>query len=133
MTRRIAILAVAAAGLLPAAEVKLPDTPVGRRFAKFIEAFNSGEKARLIAFHKETADDKQAEDRAAQDMEARQRSGGFKLYKVLKSEQYSIVVLVKSVNADEWMRFEFEVSPNPPHDVVRIGVEQAEAPTEEAD
>jgi len=133
VTRRITLLAVFAAGLLPAAGVKLPQTPAGKRFARFIEAFNSGEKARMVAFHKETANGVNAEERAAKDMEARRQSGGLTLYKVVKSEPYSIAVLAKTVNSGEWVRFEFDVSPDPPHDVIRIMMEPAEAPKEEAD
>lgn len=124
---------IAALGGVAAASVKLPPTPAGTRFARFLEAFNSGEKARLVAFHKETTDARRAEMRAAKDMEARRQSGGLTLYKVLKSEAFSLAVLATTVNAGEWMRFEFDVSPDPPHDVVRILMHPAPPPSEEAD
>jgi hypothetical protein len=129
---RFTSLLLLSAVLLPA-EVKLPDTPVGKRFARFLQAFNSGDPERLVAFHRETApDSREARKRAEEDLEARRYSGGVKLYSIARSRRYFLALIVQGLTSGSWMRLEFQVSPEPPHDVVRISPEETAEPVEEA-
>ncbi|MBK9316122.1 MAG: hypothetical protein IPM55_18060 [Acidobacteria bacterium] len=41
------------------AEVKIPDTPAGKTFKAFLEAFNSGDVNKMKAFHRDRGGDEE--------------------------------------------------------------------------
>ncbi|HBY58389.1 MAG TPA: hypothetical protein DEH78_01115 [Solibacterales bacterium] len=125
-------MALLLCGAAFAGELKLPDSPVGKRFAKFVEVFNAGERAGFVAFHKETASDAEASQRADQDVGAAKQTGGLKLHSVTKSDETYISVLAQTKSSGEWIQFEFEVAKEAPHDVTNIGVRPASAPKDAA-
>jgi hypothetical protein len=79
-----------------AAEVTIPDTPAGRTLSVWLEAFNSGDRARLDEYYKKYEPEKHADDV----MDFRGRVGGFELLSIEKSSPLRIVFLLKERNSD---------------------------------
>jgi hypothetical protein len=117
----------APAGAPAAAAPKLPDTPAGRTFGLYLEALNSGDRAKLLSFLKEHYPSSDAEAQANQIGDVRQRSGGFD---VIRVEDYStaskLVVRVKARAAGNQFTHMLEVSPVAPHGIALIGIGGAE-------
>src|ERR1700760_1447772 len=70
--------------------VKLPDTPVGKTFAAFLTAFNSGQLETMRQFHREHGSKVVPAD---QDMNFYNQSGGMMVYRVQQSSDYEIDAL----------------------------------------
>ena len=82
------VLALATASAQPA----IPDTPAGRTFKAWLEAFNSGDRAQLDAYYQKY----QPAASADRDVPIRASSGGFDLVSVDKSERLHLEVQVKA-------------------------------------
>jgi retinol-binding protein 3 len=72
-------------------QATIPETPAGRTFAAWLNAFNSGDKAQIEAYCKKYEPSKSAE----REMSFRGMTGGFELVKVIKSEPLHLEVMVK--------------------------------------
>lgn len=73
------------------AQTAIPDTPAGHALAAWLEAFNSGDRARIEVYLKKYEPDRTADQR----MGFRGQTGGFDLTAIGKSERTSIVFHVK--------------------------------------
>jgi hypothetical protein len=78
------------------AQPVIPDTQAGRAFKMWLEAFNSGERARLDAYYQKYEPDKSAEGM----MSFRETTGGFDLLSIDKSEPLHIEYRVKEKNSE---------------------------------
>jgi retinol-binding protein 3 len=88
------------------ADVTIPDTPAGRAVSAWLEAFNSGDRARLDDYFKKYEPSKHADDF----MGFRDRVGGFDLISIEKSEPNRIVFLLKERNSERRAVAKFQVS-----------------------
>jgi retinol-binding protein 3 len=86
------VLALGYASAQPA----IPDTPAGNTFKTWLEAFNSGDRARLDAYYQKYEPSKSAESMMA----FRTTTGGFELLAVDKSERLHLEVRVKERNRE---------------------------------
>lgn len=78
--------------LAPAwAQPVIPDTPAGRVFAAWLEAFNSGDRARMDAYYQRYEPSQSAESM----LPFRANTGGFDLIAIDKSERLHLEVRVK--------------------------------------
>jgi len=96
-----------------AAAVTIPDTPAGRALSVWLEAFNSGDRARLDAYYKKYEPEKHANDV----MDFRGRAGGFELLSIEKSSPLRIVFLLKERNSDTRALGKLQVTDNDPPQV----------------
>ena len=79
-------------GLVTAgAQPTIPDTPAGRTFAAWLEAFNSGDRERMDAYYRRYEKGKTTESTIS----FRNMTGGFELLEILKSERLHLEFLVK--------------------------------------
>lgn len=79
-------------GLLPGrAQPTIPDTPVGRTFKAWFEAFNSGDRALMDAYYRKYEPGTSADNM----MPFRDTTGGFELLGIEKSERLRLDFLVK--------------------------------------
>jgi hypothetical protein len=69
----------------------IPDSPVGRTFKVWLEAFNSGDRALMEAYCRKYEPAKSVDD----EMRFRDMTGGFVLLEVVKSERLVLEFLVK--------------------------------------
>lgn len=86
---------VCAFSLAPAlAQPSIPDTPAGRVFSAWLDAFNSGDQKRISTFYQQY----QPEQSADSMMSFRANTGGFDLLAIEKSEPLHLDVQVKERN-----------------------------------
>jgi hypothetical protein len=78
------------------AQPTIPDTPAGHTFTAWLEAFNSGDQNQMEAYYHKY----QPEVSAKTMMGFRERTGGFELLKIVKSERLELEVLVKEKHSD---------------------------------
>jgi peptidase S41-like protein len=74
----------------------VPDTPAGRTFQAWLDAFNSGDRAIVEAYCRKYEPSKSVDD----EMQFRGMTGGFDLVQVIKSEKDRIEVLVKERHSE---------------------------------
>jgi peptidase S41-like protein len=111
VARAVMILGVVLIGLSAAsADVSIPDTPAGRAVSAWLDAFNSGDRARLDDYFKKYEPSKHADDF----MGFRDRVGGFDLLSIEKSEPNRIVFLLKERNSERRALAKFQVSDSDP-------------------
>ncbi len=79
-----------------AAQPTIPDTPAGRTFRAWLEAFNTGDRGLMEAYFHKYEPSKSVEN----EMRFRGMTGGFELLKVVKSEPLHLEFLVKERNSD---------------------------------
>lgn len=119
---------LAAQGGAPA----LPDTPMGRIVARYLELFNAGDEPAMRAFFSQNVATAALEGRSAEKRtgiyhEMLEVNGGFELNRVLEVAASSITVLLHT-KRNEWRKIAFDFDPKPPHKLLGLGVEEAEAP-----
>jgi len=118
MTRRtgyfvaaLAMFAPALAAQAPSAtqagQVVVPDNPAGRALKSWLDAFNSGDAAKLNAYYQRYEPAKSADDV----MGFRDATGGFELLSVEKSQPLHVEFLVKEKKGDTRAFGAFDVSP----------------------
>jgi len=78
------------------AQPEIPDTPAGRAFKMWLEAFNSGDRARLDAYYQKYEPDKSAEGMVS----FRAQTGGFELLGIDKSEPLHLEYRVKEKKSE---------------------------------
>jgi hypothetical protein len=84
-------------GLTPAwAQLVIPNTPAGRTFQAWLEAFNSGDRARFDAYYQKYEPTKSADTM----MTFRNTTGGFELLSIERSEPLHLEFRVKERNSE---------------------------------
>src|SRR5438876_11726705 len=73
------------------AQPAIPDTPAGRTFKAWLEAFNSGDRALLDAYLHKYDPSKSLDN----EMQFRRMTGGFNLLQIVKGEPLHLEFLVK--------------------------------------
>jgi CubicO group peptidase (beta-lactamase class C family) len=91
------------------AQTAIPDTPAGKVFNAWIEAFNSADPAKLRAF-----DETYRTKPSPGTMNFRDQTGGFALVRVEKSEPSLLVALLQERDSDTLVRLEMRVAGDPP-------------------
>ena len=96
----------------------IPDTPAGRTFKAWLEAFNSGDRAQLDAYFHKYDPGKPVD----QEMHFRGMTGGFDLLQIVKSEPLRLEFLVKERRSETTAIGKLEVKEGDPAQVVGFGV-----------
>lgn len=116
---------------LPA--VPIPDTAAGRQLAAWLQAFNSGDRQALIAYHERHF----PYEVASRDVKGIERehglsrgTGGFEPRRFEESESHRLVVLLEERNRPQHARVTLEVAPEPPHAVTRFLIGPVPTPRE---
>lgn len=96
-------------------QVELPSTPAGRLFAAWLEAFNSGDRDKMLKFqtdHLPSMPDDRREQRLNRMFGLRQQTGGFTVEKVESPAANSITGVVKEKNSENRASFTLDVEGN---------------------
>ncbi|MET0591800.1 MAG: S41 family peptidase [Polyangiaceae bacterium] len=104
--------------------------PVGQKFEGWVDAINSGDRARIAKFWSGTKD---AEHRTEMDVTLMQRTGGFDVHHVEDATGSEMVALLKGRKSERWQCLHFEVDAEAPNDVESILLRPANAPTKTDD
>src|SRR5437899_4138187 len=118
----------ASSGEAAAAQAEVPNTPATRQFRAWLDAFNSGDRSKLLAFL-----DKNYPDHAKEiDGELRFRSmtGGFDFKKAGDSEAAKLSGILKEHDSDQFARFTMEVDPAEPHHIIKFDLGAIARPAE---
>ncbi len=111
----------------------LPDTPAGHQLGAWLQAFNSGERAQLLAYHERLFPYAAASrDIGSIEREHRlsQGTGGFDVRRVEESEPGRLVALLQERNSPQHARVRLQVSPDSPHLVTRFNIGPVPTPRE---
>lgn len=106
----------------------LPDTPAGKLLGLWLEAFNSGERAQLVAFRSRYAPEQP--DHIEQMFATRQFTGGFDLRRVEVAEADSIQAIVKERDGETHAQIELKVVLAEPLRAGRLTVRRIETPAD---
>jgi len=110
--------ALAAIVLFAQPAVRIPDTPAGRVFARWLEVFNRGQQDELKQFLATYLPDRPVEE----ELSFREQTGGFTLVKIEESSDTKLTGIVKEREGSNYARFMFEVEPAEPHRISNIGL-----------
>jgi CubicO group peptidase (beta-lactamase class C family) len=113
--------------------VQLPDTPAGRQFQLWLEAFEQGDPAAIARFYEEQASAEAlaaipAEGRANIESSFYRSTQGLTLHNIVESTETSLIVLAQGKLNLAWMQITLTVTPEEPHQVEMIFISAAEAP-----
>jgi CubicO group peptidase (beta-lactamase class C family) len=114
---------------LAQADAKLPDTPAGRSFSKFLQAINSGSLDEMKRFQREIGGD---EENAQQDFGLYQQTGGLQLHSLARSADYELTALVQTKKDGRWLNFSINVERQAPHPISDVRVQPTTAPSSAA-
>ena len=118
----IVFLAVPAVG-----QPEIPQTPAGKVFAAWLASFNSADAAQIRAF--DAAYPRQGPTPPVEDrLEFRQRTGGFTLVRVEKSEALGLTVLLREKDSDTIARYELTVSADDPPKILKSALNATPPP-----
>jgi len=109
--------------------VNIPDTPAGHTLKAWLDAFNSGDRAREEKYLKTYDPQRSVDD----EMRFRGTTGGFILTQILKSEPERIEFMVKERNSDTIGIGKMEVKPGEPAKVASFGLRAVPPGTKTAD
>jgi len=89
-----------------------------RQFSAWLEAFNTGDRARLKQFLDANFPTRNLDG----DMNFRQRTGGLELRALEQATATTLTGLVQERDSDQFGRFNLVVEPEEPHRIARLGV-----------
>jgi len=111
-----AVLAVLA--LVVAMSAQVPDTPAGRQFSAWLDAFNSGDRAALLKYLEANNPARAADiDR---EMGFRAQTGGFDFRKAEESTPARFTCIVQERKSDQFARLSIEVEAVAPNHILRL-------------
>jgi len=114
----LALAAALAPQATPQAPPAIPDTPAGRTFKAWLEAFNSADRAQLEAYLHKYDPSKPVDN----EMHFRGMTGGFDLLQILKSEPLRLEFLVKERRSETQAIGKLEVKDGDPAQVASLGL-----------
>ena len=93
---------------------RIPDTPAGHQFFAWLDAFDSGDKAKLQRFLKENYPARAGDSDIDREMQFRDETGGFEFKDFDRAESTTtkFVGIVQERNSDQFARFVMEVDRN---------------------
>lgn len=100
------------------AQPAIPDTPAGRTFKAWLEAFNSGDRASLDAYIRKYDASKPVD----REMSFRKITGGFDVLSIVSSEPLHLEFLVKERNSATEAMGQLDVKEGEPAQVIGFGL-----------
>ena len=110
-----------AAAILALGQATAPDTPAGHQFAKWLEVFNRGDRAEMLAYFEKSfpARAKKIDDA----VDFRKETGGFDLKKIEDSTPTKLTGVVQERGGGNLARFTIEVETGEEHRISSLGLE----------
>lgn len=105
-----------------------PDSPQGKRFARLVETINSGDYARMEAFHRETDSEANAKRRAIQDYRIYLLTGGVDIQSVNQTTERNLLAPAQEKLSGLWINVVAQISPESPYAVTEIGIRPTAPP-----
>lgn len=124
----LAFTFLAASLLGPASQSQFPDTPAAHQFAAWLEAFNSGDRGKLLEFLQKNNPPRVADIDG--ELGFRRMTGGFEFKKAEESTATKFTGIVKERDSDTFARFSLEVEAAEPHQIKGMDLRQIPTPSE---
>jgi len=124
----LVLTAVLTAAFSAAAQAPLPDTPAARQFSAWLAAFNSGDRAALLAYLQKNDPSHASEIDNLTGFRA--QTGGFEFMKAEGSTATKFTGLMKERGSDQFARFTMEVEAAEPHSIKELGLSAIPTPAE---
>lgn len=110
-----------------------PDSPAGRLVSRWLDAYNSRDSVRLVAFEREFRADsllakRPAEARATTWRRLYAEWGHLEASRWVETPGAPMRVLVHAAAHDHWMRFDFTLQPRAPHKLTSMALSDPEDP-----
>ena len=129
MKLKLFVISLLAASLLGATpQSQFPDTPAAHQFAAWLEAFDSGDRARLLEFFQKNYPSRAADVEGA--LGFRRMTGGFDFKKGEEYTSTRFTGIVKERDSDTFARFVIEVEAAEPHQIKSLDLRQIPVPAE---
>jgi D-alanyl-D-alanine carboxypeptidase len=109
------------------AQASMPDTPAGKVFSALLSSFNSADQQQIAAFDKNY---QQTRISVKASLALRERTGGFTLLRVEKSEPYALEALLRENDSDNAARVKLGISAEEPYAVRSLQFAPADLPAE---
>jgi CubicO group peptidase (beta-lactamase class C family) len=122
----IVLVVVSLAAAAPQAQI--PDTPAAHQFAAWLEAFNSGDRAKLLEFLQRNNPSHAGEIDG--ELGFRRMTGGFKFMKLEESTATRLSGIVRERESDTFAHFALEVEAVEPYRITKFDLEQIPIPAE---
>lgn len=109
------------------------EPPARRRFDTWLAAFNSGDRAKVAAYHAENPDQGEPGAQASEvddTLEFMQMTGGFEVKKTEEATATRFVVILKERESDQFARATLEVDAAAPHRARRLEIWGIQTPAE---
>jgi len=110
------------------AQATLPSTAAGAQLSAWLTAFDSHDRATLLAYLQKNAPDRVAH--IDDELDFGRRTGGFDLRKVRDCDDTTCAALVQERNSDQFARANIEVDPAPPHLIKKLDIRAIPRPAE---
>lgn len=124
---RLLVLLLMLSASAASAQVSAPDTPAGKVLAAWLASFNTGDAQLMAAFDKTF---QQTSVPLKMSQIVRERSGGFILMRVERSESHALEALLKDKDSDAGARLTVSVSADLPTVILSARLGPAELPAE---
>jgi len=124
--QRLAITLLTASLLGATPQSQFPDTPAAHQFAAWLEAFNSGDRAKLLEFLQKNNPSRAGDIDG--ELGFRRMTGGFEFQKVEQSTASKLTGIVKERDSDTFARFSLEVEAAEPHRIKELDLRQIPVP-----
>src|SRR3954454_11391128 len=99
------------------------DTPAARQLASWLTAFNSGDRATILAYHDRyfpySAASRDVAD-VERELSLSRGTGGFDVRKIEQLTATTLTAYLKERHRSQFARVSLEVDPKPPHRVLRF-------------
>src|SRR5882724_698107 len=118
----------ASSGEAAAAQAEVPNTPAARQFQAWLDAFNSGDRSKLLAFLEKNYPDHAKEIDG--ELRFRGMTGGFDFKKAGDSEAAKFSGILKEHDSDQFARFTMEVDPAEPYHIRKFDLDAIARPAE---
>jgi hypothetical protein len=102
-----------------AEQPNVPNTPAGRTFTAWLEAFNSGDRTLVDVYCRKYEPSKSVDD----EMQFRGMTGGFDLLEIVKSEKLRFEVLLKERHSETKAVGKLDVKDGEPGEVMSFGLQ----------
>ena len=112
-----------------ATQAAVPDTKAGAALGAWLDAFNSGDRIRLEAYL--TRYEPDHKDRLDFLVNFRERTGGFDLIRIEKSEPLHLEALVKERDSDTFGRLTLDISGSNPPTVTHLNLNRIPRPPDQ--
>jgi CubicO group peptidase (beta-lactamase class C family) len=113
---------------------KIPATPAGNRLAELLAVVESGDSQKMRSFAEGFAKSLLERNPVARQVDFFQqvydRYDGFRVYRVEKSSDHEIAVLVQSNNGGEWRNLRIETEPTDPYRITAVDYGRAPPPAD---